>query len=218
MSITIFAAAAGTYVLDRERGAELARKIPVIGFQHVQGGVVFPLCAINVGGLTLGRALLTPDGFVTDPAFGVVCGDIDEWMVLTASKAYWAGPAERATTDTQAQAERPPEPADNTTRRIPDKPAGKPQEFINNTFWQHVGDHGDIDYIFVVEGGQPAPAKTAPDFKKIKRDEFQAEKRAGMTVISDWQTGVVEEAGSHLSGDPVDDIVEDEEDDGSSLI
>lgn len=225
MSLTIFPAPAGTYLLEREQGAKEARKVPVLGFSHIQGGIVFPLCAIPHGGLTRGRALLTADGFVTDPSYGVVCGTVEEWMVLTALSSYWTGsdkapgvaPQEAAsddgpesTSDVQRQAERPATAADNATpRRIPDKPAGKTQVFINKTFWQHVGNHGDIDYIFVVEGGEPAPAKNAPGFLKIKRDEFQIEKKAGMTVVEDWRTGVVEEPGS-------DDL--DEVGDGSDLI
>lgn len=223
MSMTIFPAAPNTYVLERERGADVARKIPVVGFQHIQGGIVFPLCAINLGGLTLGRALLTPDGFITDPAFGVVCGDINEWMTLTGTAAYWSS-AERQELAAEPMDDPNMETVSSSTRgknisppkRIPDKPAGKPQEFINKTFWQFVGERGDVDYIFMVEGGSPAPAKNAPGFKKIKRDEFMAEKKAGTTVVDDWQTGEVEDAGSHDSGDPVDDL--GEEDDGSNLI
>ena len=209
MSMTIFPAAPGTYVLDRERGAATARKIPVVGFQHIQGGVVFPLCAINIGGLTLGRALLTPDGFVTDPAFGVVCGHVEEWMALTESKPYWLGSTDRAAAVFEDSVDQniAEETATAPTKRIPDKPAGKPQEFINKTFWQFVGERGDIDYIFVVEGGSPAPAKNALGFKKIKRDEFTAEKKAGIAVVEDWQTGVVSETSE-----------EEPDDDGSNLI
>lgn len=89
--MNVFAAVPGTYLIEREQGSDIARRVPVIAFTHIQGGIVFPVCAVNHGGLTLGRALVTPDGFVTDPTFNVVCGTVEEWMTLTKSPAYWSG-------------------------------------------------------------------------------------------------------------------------------
>lgn len=227
MSLSTFPAPPGTYLIEREQGAADARKTPVVGFNHVQAGVVFPLCAISHGGLTRGRALVTADGYVTDPSYGIVCGSVEEWMLLTNNAAYWKGADKAATAPQEAASDHKsldatsgsfetapvsatyPQGIPAVAARIPDKPKGKPQEFINKTFWQHVGDHGDIDYIFVVEGGEPAPAKNAPGFLKIKRDDFQTEKKAGMTVVTDWQTGVIDEAPA---------AEDEDEPDGSNLI
>lgn len=247
MSSTLFAAAPGTYVIDREQGASVARKIPVVGFTHIQGGIVFPLCAINHSGLTRGRALVTPDGFVTDPSFGVVCGSTTEWMSLTDSESYWSakfvakeamptpGPKlfenhedyglaadeatghrreghdteyddgsdlrreQRAVTETVSK-EADRRIPDDVTRKVPSYP---PQRFINKTFWRMPSTHA----VFLVEGGDDAPGKRDDRFVKIKREEFQALKKSGSTVLSVWQDGEV-----GPSEEPAD------EDDGSSLI
>lgn len=215
----------GTYLLEREQGAKEARKIPVIGFLFVQAGPVYPLCAIAHGGLTRGRALLTADGFVTDPSFGVVCGNVDEWMKLSATPGYWTkaestkpataprSPVEsddaESATDVQRQAERPPTPADNAApKRIPDKPTPPPQEFINATFWSMPGSNA----IFKVEGGAAAPGKKDARFEKIKRDDFMKLKKAGSVLLDDWQSGVVAEPGADEDEDAAD------VGDGSNLI
>lgn len=72
-------------------------------------------------------------------------------------------------------------------KRIPDKPRGEEQVFINKTFWHYDGLEGR--YIFVVGGGEKAPAKNAIGYTKIKREEFQSFRKAGEIVVSDWQSG-----------------------------
>ena len=225
----------GTYLLEREQGASEARKIPVIGFLFVQTGPVYPLCAIAHGGLTRGRVLVTADGFVTDPSFGVVCGNVDEWMALSAKPAYWAKPEDKRNAPAKPAAAAPePDgddegdeprmdpstaeklaaagkelnspPAKAAPVRIPDKPKGKPQVFQTTSFWRVAGQ----DAIFIVEGGVEAPAKNDKDFEKIKRDDYQAMKRAGATVRP-WPLVTDDDAAA--AGE-----AEDEEDDGSGLI
>ncbi len=230
-----FPAPPGTYILEREQGSKEARKIPVLGFQFVQRGPVYPLAAIAHGGLTRGRVLVTADGFVTDPSFGVVCGSVDEWMALADKPGYWAKtePEQWAAFDageippTQGILDhynRPAAPLSDTNEkladagaklngtpapaRIPDKPKGKPQVFQTTSFWRVAGhrDLGTPDRIFTVEGGVEAPAKNDAGYEKIKRDDFQAMKKAGAVVI-DWP----------IRAEPASEP-EDGEDDGSGLI
>lgn len=228
MSLQTFPAQSGTYLIERERGEKEARKIPVVAYTHVQGGIVFPLCAIAHGGLTIGRALVTPDGFVTDPAYGVVCGNVEEWMRLTSTEGYWAAKSKVARStplppdDPEPAAPvTPPATAKTTTAeklvnagktlaptRIPDKPKGKPQLFQTTSFWQAVGDRGDVDFIFKVEGGCEAPAKNDSNYAKIKRDDWQAAKKADVPV-HDWP---------FVARKPGTEAATDDEDDGADLI
>lgn len=223
----------GTYLLEREQGAKEARKIPVIGFLFVQTGPVYPLCAIAHGGLTRGRVLVTADGFVTDPSFGVVCGNVEEWMALSAKPAYWAKPEDKRNAPAKPAPAAAPEPdgddgdeteprmdpttaeklasagkalnSTTTPARIPDKPKGKPQVFQTTSFWRVVGE----GTIFIVEPGVGAPAKNDSTYEKIKRDDYQSMKRAGADIMS-WP----------ITDDDAADAGEaaDEDDDGSGLI
>lgn len=227
---TIFPAPPGTYLVERKPDEGRTEYTPVVGYYHVQGGIVFPLCAIAHGGLTRYRALLTPDGFVTDPSAGLVCASLEEWERIADTAGYEklkvrnghmpaapaaepesAGDEEEQTTDVQRQAERPAATADNAKpkpapTRIPDKPKGKPQVFQTTSFWRVTGE----GTIFTVEPGVEAPAKNDSSYTKIKRDDYQAMKREGADVI-EWPLDA-DEAGSAAS-EP-----EDDEDDGSDLI
>lgn len=228
----------GTYLLEREQGATEARKIPVLGFLYVQQGPVYPLCAIAHSGLTRGRVLVTADGFVTDPSFGVVCGNVDEWMVLSATPGYWAKPEDKRHAPAKAAPAAAPAadegdgedvteprldpstaaklaaagtalngtPAKPAAGRLPDKPKGKPQNFQTTSFWRVAGQNA----IFIVEGGVDAPAKNDTAFEKIKRDDYQALKKAG-AVVRPWPLVVDDDAAD--AGEAAD-----EDDDGSGLI
>ena len=92
-------------IIERAKGEQIATLTPVVGYQHIQGGVVFPLTVMNSKGLTRGRALITPDGFVSDPSFGLVCGNRDEWMQLTSTTAYWEGESKAPKADNKTVAE-----------------------------------------------------------------------------------------------------------------
>lgn len=192
----IVVANGNTYIIDRPRGEKLATLIPVLAYVYVQGNVAFPICAMAHGGLTRGRALVTPDGFVTDPSYGIVCATIEEWMKLTNSPAYWDAPekqkklaavqppaeptAEGLNMDSKARepAKTPTAKAEPQTQRLPDKPLGKPQKFQTTSFWRST----NADAIFKVEGDHDAPPKNDARFEKIKRDEWQALKKAGHLV------------------------------------
>lgn len=227
---TIFPAPPGTYLVERKPDEERTEYTPVVGYYHVQGGIVFPLCAISHGGLTRYRALLTPDGYVTDPSAGLVCASLAEWEKIADTEGYSkmkvrngipaAPEPARPVDDTgdyvpeeyddQRQAERPATAADNAEpvkpapARIPDKPKGKPQVFKTTSFWR-MADGGDI---FQVAGGVEAPAKNDGDYAKITRDEFASLKREGADVRV-WPFDDDEDAASEP---------EDDEDDGSGLI
>jgi hypothetical protein len=194
--MTPFPAPPGTYLLDRKPGEATARKIPVVGFAFVQEGPVYPLCAIATGGLTLGRVLVTPDGLVTDPAAGVVCGSVDEWMKLSGSDGYWkaADPA--------------PAPKAAATPKAPAAPAaatGAPisfgtKTFKTNSYWRLKSEDVDHpDSLFQIEGDQPYPDDKRCE--KITRDEYAALKKSGAPVID-----------PHAAPD------EEEDDDGMDLV
>lgn len=222
MNLTIFPAMPGTYVVERERGEKEPYRVPVIGFASM-GGPCFPIMAMPHGGLTLGKALLTPDGFVSDPAFGQVFASLDEWMKITDTEAYWKAKAKtvpgspaKATATTEAEIGKANTDADIASDPGPEKPAaaprraarkGKPQVFKNKTFWRLVDAEGHYPKgaIFEIEGGGEAPAKNDARFEKIKRDDYQAMKRDGAAVAT-WKD------------DPDDDMDHADDADINSLI
>ena len=226
---TIFPAPPGTYLVERKPDEGRTEYTPVVGYYHVQGGIVFPLCAIAHGGLTRYRALLTPDGYVTDPSAGLVCASLAEWERIADTEGYtklkvrnghMPAPApeaepedlkaeRREDRDEGKEPEEQTRPATVATKaatRIPDKPKGKPQVFQTTSFWRTT----DGNDIFVVEGGTEAPAKNDPSYVKIKRDDYQALKREGADVIK-WPLDADEDG--NAASEP-----EDDEDDGSGLI
>lgn len=229
---TIFPAPAGTYMVERKPDEGRTEYTPVVGYYHVQGGIVFPLCPINHGGLTRYRALLTPDGFVTDPSAGLVCASLEEWERIADTEGYakmkvrngvtaaaapaaggddtadepevvaMEGVVSKEQATRQAEHAAKPKPA---PARIPDKPKGKPQVFKTTSFWR-MTDGGDI---FQVAGGVEAPAKNDGDFQKITRDEFASLKREGADVRQ-WPFEDDDESAASAP--------EDDEDDGLDLI
>ncbi len=228
---TIFPAPPGSYLVERHPDEKQTKRTPVIGYYHVQGAMAFPICAIAHGGLTRYRALMTPDGFVTDASVGLVFESLPEWEKVADSEGYKTMKLSAAVVtevrvalpveEPEDQVEEQPEsesrmdpktaeklaPAGKTLNntRLPDKPKGKPQLFQTTSFWRIAGQ----DAIFMVEGGVEAPAKNDTTFEKIKRDDYQAMKRAGATV-RDWP---LVDDGSAAAGE-----AEDDEDDGSGLI
>lgn len=230
---TIFPAPPGTYLVERKPDEGRTEYTPVVGYYHVQGGIVFPLCPIAHGGLTRYRALLTPDGYVTDPSAGLVCASLAEWEKIADTEGYSkmkvrngipAAPdpaREKGVTDDPADPEGETvtveadgvvskEQAEQKARaaaptRIPDKPKGKPQVFKTTSFWR-MTDGSDI---FQIAGGVEAPAKNDGDFVKITRDEFASLKREGADV-REWP---FDDDAEEAASEP-----EDDEDDGSDLI
>lgn len=207
MSITCFPAPVGTYLLTRVRGEKFATKIPVIGYLHIQAGVAFPLTVMPGGGLTLGRVLVTPDGFVSDPAFGVACETVDEWMKLSDTAPYWEREPETKGAYTQAMTEQfteeqralsdghttgaAPDLADaahsdpGPKSRIPDKPAApaKPaRTFKTNSYWKFQKNpkkHDSAwDCVWMIPGGQPVPPEKGSPYEKITGEEYKALKKA----------------------------------------
>jgi hypothetical protein len=213
--MTLFAAQEGTFLIERDpaKPANVTR-IPIIGWQHIQGNVAFPVCVINHGGLTHNKAILHPEGFVTDPVHGLVCGSIDEWMnfMKTAKSTDKVlnppSPHTSPVDDPTEAAERARQARlmpDETPRNKPG-PAPKPKaapsagiafgtkSFKTRSFWQCEAG------VFTVDGGEVYPKD--PKCIKVTRNEYDAVRRDGAKVID-----------PHASPDLGDD-----EDDGMDMI
>ena len=200
--ITIFPAAPGTTLLTYDFNARVTRT-PIIGWQHIQGQIAFPVTVINTGGMTHGNAVYHPDGMVSDPIHRLAFQDVSEWAAFmktakapkgntTPSSPVEEPEEEEAVTfhkDTSppssyhAGANEAPKAGVTAApkTRIPDKPKGKPQVFKSKSFWKLVHE----PHVFVVEGGVEAPAKNDPDFEKITREEMLELKRKSHTEL-EW--------------------------------
>lgn len=222
-------APAGTFILDREQGAEHAFRIPVIGYTFVQGGVAFPITVMPNRGLTKGRALLTPDGFVSDPAYGIVCATAAEWMQLSSKADYWSKPSMVP----DAPADVPDDPVEEGARRadaahradeayrrkdssgsfdtallanrIPDKPKVKkpPRIFKTNSYWHFQrGAKPDTkwDAVWMIPGGTPVPGEDEP-YVKITGEEFKAHKKAGVSELDPRSGPLAQEMADRHSAD-----------------
>lgn len=224
MSVSIFPAAPGTLIITRERGAKIATMVPVVGWYHVQGSLCFPISPIAHGGLTRGKAVITPDGLVTDPSYGVVCGDKDEWMTLTATKDYWekvapgydktlvalgltpaptddnADPGEAA----ERQSERLAQPArPNGGKAIPDRPARHraPRVFKTNSWWKTRDPKTQA--ITMILGGEEVPHDDDATWEKSGIVEFKELKKAGWTV-----TDIHGQTGTQIrASESIDDLI-----------
>ena len=192
--ITIFPAAPGTTLLAYDFNARVTHT-PVIGWQHIQGQIAFPVTVVNHGGMTHGNAVQHPDGMVSDPTHRIAFKDVAEWVAFMktakAPKATSSPVDEEEEDDTtttpfsvypeeRVQPAAAPSPAP-VKARIPDKPKGKPQVFKSKSFWKLVHE----PHVFVVEGGVEAPAKNDPDYEKITREEMLELKRKSHTEL-EW--------------------------------
>lgn len=199
MSTTIFPAAPGTHLLERDPGTSppAVTRIPVIGWMYVQGTLAFPVCAMSHGGLTHGRAILHPDEFVTDPTHGLTFASVAEWMAFMKTAKPTEKAVERDSEDRAAQMPADDEDASDTSWRLSEA-APEPEDedvrhgeaagpaeaitfgskaFTTNSFWAMPVENA----IFQIAGGQPYPKDKR--CTKIKRDDYMALKRAGYPVI-----------------------------------
>jgi len=193
--ITIFPAAPGTTLLAYDFNARVTHT-PVIGWQHIQGQIAFPVTVVNHGGMTHGNAVQHPDGMVSDPIHRIAFKDVAEWVAfMKTAKAPKAATPPSSPVEEQDEDEGTPEPPKASVRvqpaaapspaparkAIPDKPKGKPQVFKSKSFWKLVHE----PHVFVVEGGVEAPAKNDPDYEKITREEMLELKRKSHTEL-EW--------------------------------
>lgn len=207
-------AAASCFVVtaDFTTSPPVAYHIPIVGWQHVQGNLCFPMTAMAFGGMTHGSAILHESGWVTDPTHRLCFTNLEEWMQFIRT----AKPKDAAKTGAQLAAEAKQKPAETAAESDEDKPATQApakrtapvggtsaaagivfgsKSYTGKSFWQC--EKG----IFIIEGGQPYPKSGAT---KVTRDEHAAAKRAGANVID-----------PHGSAEP--EPTEDE-DDGMDLV
>lgn len=196
MSITIFPAQPGTFMITRDPSTSPPSviKVPVIGWNHVQGNMAFPVCVMNHGGLTHGKAILHPEGFVTDSVNGLTFETEAEWLsFMKTAKPKGATEAEPEEEDTRADA---------MNESV--GPSGAiefgTKTYKTNSFWSMPSENA----IFQIEGGQPYPKDDR--CSKVTRDEYAALKKQGATVI-DPNSGEVGGADSS-----------DDDDDGMDLV
>ena len=205
MSITIFPAQPGTFLIERDASVSPPRiiKVPVIGWNHVQGNMAFPVCVMNHGGLTHGKAILHPEGFVTDSVNGLTFETEAEWLsFMKTAKPKGATEAEPEEEDTRADA-MPDDESDVENGEDAVNEAVGPSGAIEfgtktyktNSFWSMPSENA----IFQIEGGQPYPKDDR--CSKVTRDEYAALKKQGATVI-----------------DPHSGEIPDDDDDGMDLV
>lgn len=220
MSITIFPAQPGTFMLTRDPSTSPAsvQRVPVIGWNHVQGNMAFPVCVMNHGGLTHGKAILHPEGFVTDSVNGLTFETEAAWLsfMKTAKPKSTQKPVDEpednraANMPDEDENDDPdaPEADDEATTFKGDTSSREPEPaggiafgkktYSTNSFW-HIPS---ANAIFQIEGGNVYPKDDRCE--KIKRDDYAKLKKAGATVI-DPHSGVV-------GDEPEDD------DDGMDLV
>lgn len=213
-------AAAGCFVVTADFGQSppVAYHVPIVGWQHVQGNMCFPMTAMNFGGVSHGSAILHESGWITDPTHRLCFENLQEWIAFIRT----AKPKDTAKTGAQLAAEAKQKPAETAAeeeeapaatsapvarRKAADAPkTAAPaatgivwgsKSYTGKSFWQC--ERG----IFILEGGVPYPKSGAT---KVTRDEHAAAKRAGAQVID-----------PHASAEEPETTTEDE-DDGMDLV
>lgn len=191
MSITIFPAQPGTFMITRDPSTSPPSviKVPVIGWNHVQGNMAFPVCVMNHGGLTHGKAILHPEGFVTDSVNGLTFETEAEWLSFMKTAKPDEEPDVENGEDAMNEAVGPSGAIEFGTKT-----------YKTNSFWSMPSENA----IFQIEGGQPYPKDDR--CSKVTRDEYAALKKQGATVI-DPNSGEVGGADSS-----------DDDDDGMDLV
>lgn len=193
--MNIFPSTPGTFVATRDHAATHGvYYIPVVGWAHVQGQLAFPILPIAFGGLTHGKCIVTPEGFVTDPTHGQVFDKIEDWIVFIDKAKRKGDDPEPDGVATAAKDPAPTKPA--AAKTAPSGPiVFGTKTYQSKSFWSYPEQNA----IFELEGGVPYPKDDR--VQKVTRDQFAALKRDGATKID--PNGQVEE-----------DPAEDEDDDG----
>lgn len=176
---------------------------PIVGWMHVQGNLAFPICAVNHGGLTHGRAIEFPCGMVTDPTHGLSFSSAKEWIGFIQKAKPKDGPEMPKPVETSApEAKFPdsfpddPEPGDVRDQHTVDAPppVTEPEAaivfgnkaFKTNSFWQINGRDGAS--LFQIAGGENYPKDARCE--KITGAEFKERKAAGAPVVDPSEFGV----------------------------
>lgn len=202
MSIVIFPAQDGTFIIERDTTTNPPRviRLPVIGWTHVQGSLAYPICAMAQNGLTHGKAVLHPRGHVTDPTHALVFENETEWLAFI----------KKAKTTSKDRAEAMPESAEAPSGAI----RFGTKSYKTNSYWSI----RSANAIFQVDGGDPYPTDDACE--KVTRTEFMDLKRDGATVI-DPLSGEVGEVGDDGDDDEVGNGGDDDDEvgnDGMDLV
>ena len=228
--LNMIAAAAGTVLLVATRKAKAKpdiHRIPVVGWQYIQGSMAFPVTAFNSEGMPGRRAVLFADGTVSDPNARLLFSDITTWLAAVdipspeeaklASEKPVAKPTSAPVEDEDGGAQG----EDNSgyepvQQSIPatgpmvgtsatggvgwDSITWGKEALTNNSFWSWA----DQNVIFVVPGGHVKPKQSG--IEKITRDDYMAIKKLGAKVIDETTvSGSVE-------------VEEDDEDDFSDML
>lgn len=201
----IFPAQPGTFVLERDPSVVELVRTPVIGWHHVQGGVAYPVCAMNHGGLTHGKAILHPDGYVTDSIHQLVFESERSWLtyIVKAKRDEDEGEAvepEPEVDQDEIDDEYLAPEQDDAVEPEPGIIFGT-KSYKTKSFWLVSNKEGHDIGLFEVAGGEPYPNDDA--VRKVTRDEFAKAKRDGVPPIN-----------------PASGLVDDgeDEDDGMDLV
>lgn len=204
--MNIFPAQPGTFIVERDLTVSppVTVRVPVVGWNHVQGTMAFPIAVMNHGGLTHGKAILHPEGFVSDPTHGQVFTNLEEWETFMRTAKPGRKQAPPKPSDEQAddyletmepadayEAEQAEEEEVENGEDAANEAVG-PIEFgtksyKSRSFWKYPL----AGAIFQIEGGEPYPKDDRVE--KITRDEFAALKKDGYAVIDPTLGEVSEE-------------------------
>lgn len=201
MTTTVFPAQPGTFMIERDPSDNSIMRIPVIGWQHIQGNLAYPVCVMSHNGLTHNKAILHPEGYVTDAIHRAVFGTLDEWLnfmktAKSTNRVLEAPLPYDPTTQPYDEPNRHVDAADRARQAASmpdDTPKARPgpapapkatpsfaitfgtKSFKTKSFWQCEAG------VFTIDGGQPYPKDER--CAKITRDEYDNAKRAGAKVI-----------------------------------
>lgn len=198
--MNIFPAQPGTYIVERDMTVSppITIKVPVVGWIHIEGTMAFPVSVMSHGGLTHGKAIQHPEGFISDPSHGMVFSSLEEWEAfMRTAKPGWNQPKpmdEHADDylDTMEQADAHEAELEEAEEEIDNSGQVGPIEFgdkvyKSRSFWKYP----QAGAIFQIEGGEPYPRDGRVE--KITRDEFTALKKDGHAVIDPTLGEVSEE-------------------------
>lgn len=170
--INLIPAAPGTFIIECEINGLILT--PVVAWQHVQGNIVYPVTVMPHGGLTHGKAIQHPDGYVSDPTHGLVFENSSAWAAFIKTVKPKDSPGDgrldlggSTPISTKAKAE---------TQQVAVIFGTK--TYKSKSYWAY---SGLLDGIFEIEGDTPYPNDA--HCSKITRDEFAALKKQGTPVV-----------------------------------
>lgn len=169
-------AAPETYMLEFTPETGAVTKDVVIGWQHVQGNMAFPLMSKNFGGMTNIRCILHPCGRITAPSLDTTFATRDLWVKFMK--------------ELDDEDLRDPEDEDDVPAVLMHLTN---KTFKTNSYW--VTTRGG-NYGFMVPGGEALPDKRFAE--KVTGAEFkQLDDVVTYMTVQGWNEDTPEEEKKH---------------------